>query len=78
MGEIGIKAGFHGFDALQLLTNRFNILFLENLTVKCALISIVSEHIPCTENYVIKICQRNYITYMPVLLFLTATHSHLA
>ena len=74
---IGVKAGLHGLDTLQFVTNRLYILTLEHLTVEGALICIVSEYIPCTENHILEVGHGNYLTYMFVLLVLSASDPHL-
>ena len=76
LGIVRIKAGLHGLYALQLVTNRFNILFLKYLTIKCALVCIVGKHIPCTKDYVCQFGYGNNLSYMLILLFLTAAHAH--
>ena len=78
LGILGIEAGLHRLDALQFVTNRFDVLFLEYLAVECALVCVICKYVPCAENNIIETCQRNDITYMFVLFFLPASHTHLA
>ena len=64
-------------NLLQFVLYRIDIFFFQYLAVDCRFISVSRINIPCTENDVVKTCDRYDVAVLLVLLVGTLAHANL-
>ena len=76
-GKITVESSLHRYNPYQFILYRFNIFFLQDLTMNSRLIGILREYIPCTEYNIIQIGNRHYFFIRQIFLVFPLTYSNL-
>ena len=70
-----VEGSLHGFDGLELVLHRIDILLLEHLGIHSSLIGVLGIYIPATEDDVVEFCHWNDVCVRQIFLVITTTNT---
>ena len=71
LGIVVVESGRHGFDSLELFAHGVDVLFFEDFSVDSSLVGVCSIYVPCAENDIVEVCERNYLVVFEVFFVST-------
>ena len=75
-GKVFIEGGLHRHDVFQFVAHGFDIFLLQHLSIYRCLISVLRIDIPCAENDIVELGQRNDVSIAQIFLVCAPTHSY--